>query len=309
MKKIVISLIMLTIGVFTIAVNAQGLGDLIDSLGSEISFWYTTTQKISVKEITNDRVIISSPIIKNQNNQNVTKYTIMYSEFPLTQILEDTNLLNQTKEKAFDLTWTTDPFTIELWTGDGLDILKKYYLFVIPKDGSGNLWEVSNEMWFNISQKTYGDAWSSETYTTETTHNAAGADMTLANITHAINGNTITLRWIAVNGSTTIDLWVMTPGSSSFNKVATINMNDESYDFIANRNGEYIFQFIPDNWGKQVNYSVQINTATNQWESNNTTSTGITKVPKTGPKENAIIIIIAAFLGYIIYKKLYRKAK
>ncbi|HCY20346.1 TPA: hypothetical protein DIC40_00440 [Patescibacteria group bacterium] len=71
--------------------------------------------------------------------------------------------------------------------------------------------------------------------------------MTLANITHGINGSTITLRWISINGSSTIDLSVMTPGSSSFNRVATINMNDESYSFVASRNGEYIFQFTPDN--------------------------------------------------------------
>jgi hypothetical protein len=38
----------------------------------------------------------------------------MYSEFPLTEILEDTNLLNQTKEKSFDMTGTNNPFTMEL---------------------------------------------------------------------------------------------------------------------------------------------------------------------------------------------------
>jgi hypothetical protein len=71
--------------------------------------------------------------------------------------------------------------------------------------------------------------------------------MTLANITHTINGNTITLKWIAVAGSNTIDLAVMTPGTSSFNRIATANMNDETYSFVANRNGEYIFQFTPEN--------------------------------------------------------------
>lgn len=308
MKKIISWLLVLMIGLFSVVVNAQGLGDLIDSLGSEINFWYTTTEKLTIKEITDQKVIIESPIIKNQSNENITKYTVMYSEFPLTEILEDTNLLNQTKEKSFDITGTNNSFTIELGTADWIDIIKKYYLFVIPKDINGNLGEVSNEIRFNIAEKTYGDAWSSEIYTTTAVHNAAGADMTLANITHGINGSTITLRWISINGSSTIDLSVMTPGSSSFNRVATINMNDESYSFVASRNGEYIFQFTPDNWGKQVNYTVQINTISSSaggspgWKV-------IPVVPKTWTEENILIISIIAFLWYIIYRKLYRKAK
>lgn len=308
MKKILLWILTTTVYFLSFWVNAQGLGDLIDSLGSEINFWYTTTQKITIKEITDQKVVIESPIIKNQTNQNITKYTIMYSEFPLTEILENTNLLNQTKEKSVDYTGASDPFTMELGTTDGIDIIKKYYLFIIPKDANGNLWEVSNEIRFSIAEKTYGDAGSNEIYTTTATHNAAGADMSLANITHAINGNTITLRWIAVNGSTSIDLSVMTPWSSVFNRVATINMNDESYSFSATRNGEYIFQFTPDNWGKQVNYSVQLNTVsetTTQWNGTKV----IPVVPKTWPTENIIAIVIAAFLWYLIYKKLYRKAK
>lgn len=305
MKKIIPIILTLLISFFSIGVNAQGLGDLIDSLGSEITFWYTTVEKISVKEITDEKVVIESPIIKAQNNENIVKYTIMYSEFPLTEILEDTNLLNQTKEKSFDMTGANNPFTMELWITDGINPITKYYLFVIPKDNSGNLWEVSNEMWFSIASKTYGDAGSSEIYTTETqVHNAAWADMTLANITHTINGNTITLKWIAVAGSNTIDLSVMTPGASSFNRIATANMNDETYSFVANRNGEYIFQFTPENWGKQVNYTVQLNTISWGWS-----TPAIPVVPKTGPTENAIVIIVAAFLGYLIYRRLYRKAK
>ncbi|AHB41739.1 hypothetical protein P148_SR1C00001G0952 [candidate division SR1 bacterium RAAC1_SR1_1] len=308
MKKIISGLLVLMIGLFSVVVNAQGLGDLIDSLGSEINFGYTTTEKLTIKEITDQKVIIESPIIKNQSNENITKYTVMYSEFPLTEILEDTNLLNQTKEKSFDITGTNNSFTIELGTADGIDIIKKYYLFVIPKDINGNLGEVSNEIRFNIAEKTYGDAGSSEIYTTTAVHNAAGADMTLANITHGINGSTITLRWISINGSSTIDLSVMTPGSSSFNRVATINMNDESYSFVASRNGEYIFQFTPDNGGKQVNYTVQINTISSS-AGGSPGGKVIPVVPKTGTEENILIISIIAFLGYIIYRKLYRKAK
>jgi len=304
MKKTLSFILTLIISSFWIFVNAQWwIWDLIDSLWNEITFWYNANQKITVKEISDEKVIIESPLIK-KDGIDILKYTIMYSEYPLTEILENTTLLNQTKEKSFDIS-SQDPFSMELNLADGINPTTKYYLFVIPKDVGWNLWEVSNEIWFNISEKTYWDAWSSEIYTTQTVHSAAWADMSLANITHTINWNTITLKWIAVDWSNTIDLSVMTPGSSSFNRVATVSMDSQSYSFTASRNWEYIFQFTPDNQGKQVNYTLQMNTAW-WWE---TPGPVIPVVPKTWPMENSIVIIIAAFLWYLIYRKLYRKAK
>ncbi len=311
MKKTISTFLITTISLFSFVANAEWLWDLIDSLWNEINFWYTTTEKITIKEITDEKAVIQSPLIKMQNNTNISNYTLMYSEFPLTEILENTSLLNETKEKAITIANNESPFYAELGMSDGVNPLTKYYLFIIPKDGSWNLWEVSNEIWFNISTKTYGDAWSNEIYTTtETTHNAAWADMTLANISHEINWNNILLKRISVNWSSTIDISVMTPNSSSFNRVATVNMNQETYTFSANRNGEYIFKFAPDNSWKETNYSVQLNTVSwgaaggwgNGW-------TVIPVVPKTWPTENIIVIVVAAFLWYLIYKKLYRKAK
>ena len=62
----------------------------------------------------------------------------MYSQYPLTQILEQADLLNQTKEVDFELTGSNDPFTMTV-TIDNADTSKKYYLFVIPKDSSKTL--------------------------------------------------------------------------------------------------------------------------------------------------------------------------
>ena len=294
MKKILSISITLMLAFVWVSINAQWLWDLIDSLWSEINFWYTTNEKITIKEILEDKVIIQSPLIKTENSQNITKYTIMYSQFPLTEILENTELLNETKEKSVILTNNENPFSIELLVSDWLNPITKYYLFVIPKDEWWNFWEVSNEIWFNIAEKTYWDAWSS---------------VELANIRPEINGNTITLKWIAIAWSTTIDISVMTPETSSFNRVATVNMNQEKYDFIASRNWEYVFKFVPENWGKEVNHSVQINTFSNDWDKKDWWTVVIPVVPKTWPTENILIIVITSFLWYIIYKKLYRKAK
>ena len=234
----------------------------------------------------------------------------MYSEYPLTDILEKTDLLNQTKEKAYELTGTTNPFTMELGTIDNLDPMKTYYLFVIPKDSNGTLGEVSNELRFKLASKTYGDGGSNtgtaSTATTTAVHNAAGADMSLANITHTTNGNTITLKWTNVDGSNTVDIAVLDSTNNTFNRIATVNMKDESYTFVANRNGEFVFQFSPDNGGKQVNYTATINGAAVKTPTNNVQ---IQKVPRTGPAENTVAIILIFIVFYFGYKKLYRKAK
>jgi hypothetical protein len=290
--------------------QTQNLGDLIDSLWTEITFWYNSNQKVSVQSITNDKIIFQSPIIKNQWSVNITKYTIMYSEYPLTDILEKTDLLNQTKEKWFDLTGSTDPFSMELWTVDNIDPTKKYYIFVIPKDTNWTLGEVSNEIWFKLADKTYWEwniTWSIAT--TNEVHTAAGADMTLAGITHTINDSQITLKWMPVEWSNNVDILLMDQNTNSFNRLSTVSMGAWSYNFTANRNWEFIFQFIPDNWGRQVNYTVTISwlkwwvTPVNQgWAV-------INKVPITGPAENILVILIIAAISYLLYKKFYKKAR
>lgn len=59
----------------------------------------------------------------------------MYSQYPLSQILETTSLLDQSKEKTFDFTTVGADVTMELTaTGDLIAPSSVYYLSVIPKD-------------------------------------------------------------------------------------------------------------------------------------------------------------------------------
>gem|GEM_PF-7083441 len=62
----------------------------------------------------------------------------MYSQYPLTDILEKTDLLNQTKEVAISLTGSASPFTMDI-NIESPDKSKKYYFFVIPNDSKQNL--------------------------------------------------------------------------------------------------------------------------------------------------------------------------
>lgn len=130
----------------------------MDNLGTNVSFGYTNDTKVSVKNITTTNVVtLESPIIKDGSGAAILSYTVMYSQYPLTDILEKTDLLNQTKEVAITLTGSVSPFTMDI-NIENPDKSKKYYFFVIPNDSKQNLGQISNEVWVDLLTQTYGDA-------------------------------------------------------------------------------------------------------------------------------------------------------
>ena len=303
MRKTIFWILMLTsiVSIVSAQSTTNNLADVMDNLGSQINFWYSSTQKISVSAITTAKVTIQSPVVKNEIGTNITKYTLMYWEHPLSEILEKTDLLNQTKEKLIDIpsTWTT--FTVDLTSTDGIDSTKTYYVFLIPKDSNGTLGEVSNEIWFKLADATYGD---SSTASTITTHSApGGADMSLANVSHTLNGNQVTLTWVAVDWSDNIDIMLRDASSSSYNKLATVNMNEEKYTFTVSKNGETIVRLVPNNSWIEKNYTFSVS-GLSDWT---VTTPEIKKVPQTWTEENIAIVVILSAIIYFWYKKAYRK--
>jgi hypothetical protein len=82
----------------------------------------------------------------------------MFSQYPLSQILETTTLLDQSKEKTFEFSTVSTGVFMELTvTGDMLNPNVVYYISVIPKDKNGILGEISNELWFKLSTQTSGE--------------------------------------------------------------------------------------------------------------------------------------------------------
>lgn len=140
MKKL-LSIFALGILLFGITHAATGdLRDWMDNLNTEIPFGYAVTQKITVDKITPNNIIIKSPVIQDELGNKITKYTVMFSQYPLSQILETTTLLDQSKEKTFDFSAVDTNITMEITvTGDALNPNVVYYLSVIPKDKNGIL--------------------------------------------------------------------------------------------------------------------------------------------------------------------------
>ena len=129
--------------------------------------------------------------------------------------------------------------------------------------------------------------------------------MNLANVTHVIAGNQVTLRWTAVNGSDKVDIFLRNPTSEVFTKLSTVNMSAERYTFTATRNGEFIINFMPNNSGREKRYTFTIAGVTG------TTPTvkPIVKVPHVGPAENIVVALFITFVLYLLYRRNTLKRK
>ncbi len=305
MKKI---LSIFAFGLLLFGVTHAVTGDLrdwMDNLNSDIPFGYALTQKITVDSITVDKIVIKSPVIEDELGNKIKKYTVMFSQYPLSQILETTSLLDQAKEKTFDFTTVGTDVTMELTAlNDGISPTSVYYLSVIPKDQNGILWEISNELWFKLATQTSGEG---NANTAPPAHAAPGANMSLANITHTLTRNVASLRWTAVDGSDKVDIFLWNPVSETFERLASVNMSAERYDFTLTRNGEYLLNFIPNNWWTEYRYSFIVSgISAAGWGS---WTPVIGNIPATGPKENILIILALSFVAYLIYRRVTAKSK
>jgi hypothetical protein len=86
-------------------------------------------------------------------------------------------------------------------------------------------------------------------------------------------------------------------------------MSDERYELQTSKNGEHTFKFIPNNGGTEIHHTVTIGGISAGATPGTPATTGtITKVPKTGPAENMIVITLITLGLYFGYKKYFKKA-
>lgn len=304
-KLLLVWLILFGVLIFFSYAKAQtSTGDLrtwMDTLTDEIPFGYNKDQEISVSSISATGLTINSPVIVDELWAKISKYTLMFSEYPLSEILDNAALLDQSKEKTFEFTspWTTVNMRLDVAT-DWLVASKLYYVSIIPKNANWILWEISNEIRFKLSDQSYGE-WAN---TWTNLHSSAWADMNLANVSHTVSSNKVTLRWTAVDWSDNVDIFLRDPTWERFNKLWTVAMTAERYEFTINRNWEFIVNFMPDNDGAEKRYTF---TVTWLRTTTTTTRTWITTVPKVWPAENIAVAIFVTFFLYVLYRRSYRK--
>ncbi|HPC34206.1 MAG TPA: hypothetical protein PLP73_00965 [Candidatus Absconditabacterales bacterium] len=279
----------------------------LNNIGDNILFGYKpNVDTISVDNISSTSITIKSPVLKDEFGDIITNYTLLYGPNTLNQLIAEPTLISTTKEKNFtdqNISGQSN-FTMNLTTSDNINPDNIYYLVSIPKDSANTLGEVSNELCFRLRDKLHGEG----DECADSNMHAAGADMSLANISHTLNGNTVTLRWIAVNGSDNVDLFLRDENAGNFNKLATVRMSAESYSFNLSKNGEHIVKFIPDNGGKEINYTFNFIGEEKVSEPEGTAPQTTVKPVVVGPKENIIAVLIGTVLLYLVYKLVRRKA-
>jgi len=141
MKKL-LSIFVVGLLLLGLAIAAEwDLRDWMDTLNDEIPFGYTISQKISVDEISVDNIVIKSPVIQDELGNTIKKYTVMFSQYPLSEILDNISLIDESREKTFEFTTVGTDVLMELTAlTDGMSPSSVYYLSVIPKDGNNILW-------------------------------------------------------------------------------------------------------------------------------------------------------------------------
>lgn len=297
------------------------LQSLIGNITDDVLFWYDDNNQITVKEVTSSKVVIETPILKDELGEVISKYYLTYGPYSLNELLNNTRadeLMGQFSDKLVTATQKDGKLTIELTaTGDNLDPTKKTYLVIIPKDQYDMPGSMSNEVWFQLSNQTKWDtsdvvSQTATLATNETWVHTSAADMTLANITHLQEGNKITLKWTAVEWSEKVDIYNYNPTAKVYEKLATVNMDDEKYSYTISRNWEHQIKFLPTD-GKEKVYMFVVTGLTETPTTTTTTKDEpkpeIKKVPKVGPKENVMVAILLSSLLYVLYRRSTRKAK
>ena len=111
-----------------------------------------------------------------------------------------------------------------------------------------------------------------------------------------------------MDGSDKVDIFLRNPTSQIFERLASVNMSDESYTFTLTRNGEYIVNFMPDNGGTEYRYSFVANGIIAGGAGGTTTGQpAIGKIPTTGPRENILVVLAIAFVLYLVYRRVKAK--
>ena len=320
MKKLLISASTLALGMFAF-VNAQTLPSISELL-QDAEFWFgvkSPLDVVSVYSIDETKITLTSPIILDVVGEYVQNYRVTYAPHLMEDLAIATaqSLLDSVETVEFTIKSGDRDVMMPIGIYEGLEANTTYYAIVTPIDSWDEFGTSSEQICFNLSEQKYemGDACltfeeklhpvlsvptehsSAWEVPSLQEHAAAKTDMTLANVTHTVNNNTVTLRWTAVDGAEEVDIFVFNIQQEKYIRVATVRMTNERYDYVMTWDGEHIFRFVPLDGGKEIVYNMNAMRAEEK-----ETPPVIEKIPETGPVENTLIILVLSLLAYGGYK-------
>jgi len=287
------------------------------------TFWYPLGVNISVQSVSSTWVIFSSPIIRDDSNQDVKKYVLWYGPYAFSQLL---NGWSSISTSDFDLkefnypsfSWTT--FTIPLNLTDWISATQTYYATVIPVASDGSLGEMSGpDVCFKLQGWLYAEWLACSSLGSGTTHSSAGANMALANISNTCNGNQITLTWTAVPWADKVKIYKVLNNNQPAQLIVDKSMSAGTHIYtLPNPVAPEVVRFVPTtangtpSW-TQKDYTLKLCNQTTTPTTPTTptpTTPGVPIVPKVWPEEDiAYVLLISLFIYGLVRYARYRKAK
>lgn len=258
---------------------------------------------------------VTSPIVEDIWFDPATVYYLFISPYRVSQLKAwDPSVdLSKVIMKEVEITSDAENIQFTVWAS-ALDPEQAYYGFISAIDIYEGFGIPSNEICFKMSTSTYNqwewcdafelvmdptsnlpeDAKSEE----EENHGAACVWMNMANITHTINWDTITLKWTAVDGDV-VQIAVFDPEEAYWKSLGAVNMKDEKFAYKIQWNGEQ--NFMLTNGCGEVRYKADAAIKPAEPEK---------VVPqRVGPADNLLYIVIAAVILYGAYVLFFRKSE
>lgn len=296
------------------AVSADLSSDISSLLWWSKSFWYSTSDKVEVKEIKSNSITFTSPIIKDWDGDNVEEYILLYG----TKAFDVDNLsyFEEISIAPSDSELADKKFTVTLSTSeDSIDKEEIYHVVIIPKvwylgdDDPDAIWDVSNEICFRLNdQKIW--AWSDCSGISTNTSSNTSNTTDCANVNKILdvsctwNGSTVTVSWAKMKEHLRISLFDESRNNWIIKKESIDANTNTNYSFtITQKTAPTIQLAATDNLCTPVNYTCHtLNTTT-------TTTTKTTVKPVVvWPKENIMAVIAWAVVLYLVYRVVRRKA-
>lgn len=277
------------------------------------TWWYTENDLIW-GDFVNWDLHVTSPVMEDIGFDNATVYYLFVSPYRVEQIkswdpsVDISNIIMKQVEIASNA--VNVEFTV--WAYE-IDSESPYYGFISPVDMYDGFGIPSNEICFKLSTNTYNqwewcDAFELVMDPSEPVDEpdnvqqqqlgAACVWMNMANITHVINGDTITLKWTAVDGDV-VQIAVFDPEEAYWKSLGAVNMRDEKFSYKMQWNGEQ--NFMLTNGCGEVRYKADAAIKPAEPEK---------VVPqRVGPADNLLYIAIAAVILYGAYVLFFRKSE
>lgn len=326
MKKSLLSLVCVGVLAFGITSAQSVISDLFDGSNPKVdwayaellnsydnSWWYSNSDSITC-DGDNGTITIKSPVLADSLLYEAPAYRIFLSPYRISKL--SSNDLNVDKSKIImkevKRDGSSDEINFTLSASDGLSEDQAYFGFIVPINDYDEIGIPSREVCFKIANNScmWDEAcdaldnvsnielWWEVSDSHQSAWNCVWMDM--ANVSHTIDGNKLTLTWTAVPDGDNVEIAIFDKDAEEYRSLWTVPMSDEKFEYTLEWDGEQNFSLT--NGCRELRYKADAKATPTEKKPE------IPATPATWPAENILIIALAAILIYGVYAVCFRKS-